>query len=232
MRGLCPAALLLSAAVSTALLLSAAAVSAAAHRDCANNTVVRVLTYLLFCCRQAAVWFMSFGKAGRLLAWPLRVAASMLQRPLNKVCTLLVCCPMQHSLKSDCAAFLALPSTCVGRARWRTPAAAHLVAVLVATPHHNTALSLNRSPQLSRRLCVSCVHRAALHCRPVLTCCAAPHCRPALSPCTAVLQVLLISVEVAMEYLMGLTSSPHVEQLQVRPTASSWEAASTTCVCR
>jgi hypothetical protein len=29
------------------------------------------------------------------------------------------------------------------------------------------------------------------------------------------LQVLLMSVEVAMEYLMGLTTSPHVEQLQV-----------------
>lgn len=57
-----------------------------AHRDCANNTVVRLLTYLLFCCRQAAVWLMSFGKGGRLLAWPLRVAASMLQGPLNKVC--------------------------------------------------------------------------------------------------------------------------------------------------
>jgi hypothetical protein len=28
-------------------------------------------------------------------------------------------------------------------------------------------------------------------------------------------QVLLIAVEVAMEYLMGLTTSPHVEQLQV-----------------
>lgn len=30
------------------------------------------------------------------------------------------------------------------------------------------------------------------------------------------MQVLLMSVEVAMEYLMGLTTSPHVEQLQVR----------------
>jgi hypothetical protein len=30
------------------------------------------------------------------------------------------------------------------------------------------------------------------------------------------LQVLLMSVEVAMEYLMGLTTSPHVERLQVR----------------
>jgi hypothetical protein len=30
------------------------------------------------------------------------------------------------------------------------------------------------------------------------------------------LQVLLLSVEVAMEYLMGLTTSPYVELLQVR----------------
>jgi hypothetical protein len=30
------------------------------------------------------------------------------------------------------------------------------------------------------------------------------------------LQVLLSSVEVAMEYLMGLTTSPYVEWLQVR----------------
>lgn len=103
-----------------ASLPPAAAVSAAAHRDCANNTVVRLLTYLLFCCRQAAVGFMSFGKAGRLLAWPLRVAASMLQRPLNKVCMVLFCCLMQHSLKSDCAAGSWHCSTRV----WGSPASA------------------------------------------------------------------------------------------------------------
>jgi hypothetical protein len=55
------------------------------RRDCANNTVVRLLTYLLFGCRQAAVGMMTWGRVGRILAWPLKVAASMLQRPLNKV---------------------------------------------------------------------------------------------------------------------------------------------------
>lgn len=54
-------------------------------RDCANSYLVRLLTYLLFGCRQAAVGLIAWGRVGRALAWPLRVAASMLQRPLNKV---------------------------------------------------------------------------------------------------------------------------------------------------
>jgi len=40
---------------------------------------------------------------------------------------------------------------------------------------------------------------------------------PLLLPLLLLPQVLLMSVEVAMEYLMGLTTSPHVEQLQVNP---------------
>lgn len=47
---------------------------------------MRLITYLLFGCRQAAVGMMTWGRIGRWLAWPLKVAASMLQRPLNKVC--------------------------------------------------------------------------------------------------------------------------------------------------
>jgi hypothetical protein len=49
--------------------------------------VVQLLTYLLFGCRQAAVGLMTWGRVGRVLSWPLKLLASMLQRPLNKVQT-------------------------------------------------------------------------------------------------------------------------------------------------
>ncbi|KAF8065728.1 NHX8 [Scenedesmus sp. PABB004] len=53
-------------------------------RDAANNLVVRCITYSLFLCRQASVSLGTLGAVGRLLSWPLRALASMLQRPLNK----------------------------------------------------------------------------------------------------------------------------------------------------
>lgn len=43
---------------------------------------------------------------------------------------------------------------------------------------------------------------------------------PCIARCALHVQVLLSSVEVAMEYLMGLTTSPYVEWLQVRARTS------------
>eukprot|EP00879_Flechtneria_rotunda_P004544 GHRR01004799.1.p1 GENE.GHRR01004799.1~~GHRR01004799.1.p1 ORF type:complete len:1688 (+),score=648.93 GHRR01004799.1:153-5216(+) len=54
-------------------------------RDAGSNVLVRLLTAVLFACRQAAIGLVSMGPSGSWLAWPLRMLAGMLQRPLNKV---------------------------------------------------------------------------------------------------------------------------------------------------
>ena len=61
-------------------------------RDAANNLSLRLITYSLFMVRQAAVGLHTIGFVGQLFAWPLRLAASMLQRPLNKVWSWLTRC--------------------------------------------------------------------------------------------------------------------------------------------
>eukprot|EP00878_Enallax_costatus_P024415 GHUV01026053.1.p1 GENE.GHUV01026053.1~~GHUV01026053.1.p1 ORF type:complete len:446 (+),score=124.99 GHUV01026053.1:140-1339(+) len=54
-------------------------------KDVGNNILVRVITYALFLVRQAAIWLVSLGQFGSWMAWPLRLVASVLQRPLNNV---------------------------------------------------------------------------------------------------------------------------------------------------
>ncbi|KAF6264741.1 hypothetical protein COO60DRAFT_18214 [Scenedesmus sp. NREL 46B-D3] len=54
-------------------------------RDATHSMLLRVLTVCLFVCRRASVRLHANGTAGRWLAYPPRVAARMLQRPLNQV---------------------------------------------------------------------------------------------------------------------------------------------------
>jgi hypothetical protein len=55
-------------------------------------------TYGLFLVRRAAVWLMHprLGRAGRVIGLPLRILASALQRPLNKVLLLGVEVAMEY----------------------------------------------------------------------------------------------------------------------------------------
>lgn len=64
-------------------------------RDVGKNLLVRVIIYMLFMLRQTAVGLQTVGVVGRWLAWPLRLVASMLQRPLNNVSMML---QQQHTV--------------------------------------------------------------------------------------------------------------------------------------
>lgn len=67
-------------------------------RDARNNVIIGSTTSGLFMIRRAAVAIMrpSLGRVGRLLAAPLKLAASMLQVPLNKVLLLTVETAMEY----------------------------------------------------------------------------------------------------------------------------------------
>lgn len=71
-----------------------------APRDATSTWVVNAATYGLFVVRRANVWLVhpQLGKVGRILGLPLRLLASALQRPLNKVLVLGVEVAMEYLL--------------------------------------------------------------------------------------------------------------------------------------